>query len=613
MFVIEEELKKLPGKPGVYIMHDSHDAIIYVGKAKVLKNRVRQYFQDPERLMPKIRKMVPQIAWFEYIVVDSEMEALVLECNLIKEHRPKYNTMLKDDKMYPYIKITQGEDFPRVFVTRRFAKDKARYFGPYTNAKACHDTMDMIRKLFLVRSCTHKLSAKETDRIRPCLYRHIGQCTAPCGGFITKEEYAAKIDEVIKFLSGGSTELVAGLTKEMMTASEALDFEKAAAIRDKINAINALAQDQKAADTRAGERDIIACYIENEKAVVQIFFMREGKLLGREHYLFNNLEDSRPEHVLSVFMKQYYSGAAKVPGELLLECEPDEKELLEEWLSDIRGMKVHILTPKRGTKERMVELAHENARIVFRTDMDKLVREKNRTELAVSQLCDLLGLDVLERMESYDISNISGYLNVGSMVVCENGRMKPNDYRRFRIKSVSGPDDYACMKEVLGRRFTHTLKEEEETGLSRFGRLPDLLLMDGGRGQVNVAIEVLDELGLEIPVCGMVKDDHHRTRGLYFNNVELPIDTHDECFKLLTRIQDETHRFAITYHRSLRGKEQVHSVLDDIKGVGPARRKLLMKYYAGLEEIKAASIEELAAIEGIPEEVAENIYKHFHE
>ena len=619
MFIIEDELKKLPARPGVYIMHDAHDAIIYVGKAKILKNRVRQYFQDPARLTPKIQKMVPQIKWFEYIVVDSEMEALVLECNLIKEHRPKYNAMLKDDKMYPYIKVCVDEDYPRVFITRKMMRDKAKYFGPYTNAAACKETMELLRKLYKIRNCSRQIT-EGGEKTRPCLYKHIGQCDAPCEGGVSKEAYKNMISEVMRFLDGDTDGIVKDLKAKMLAASEEMDFENAAVYRDRINAINAMKQDQKATDFKTEERDIIAFYAEDDRAVVQVFFMRGGRMLGREHFFFRGLEDTAASYVLSDFIKQYYSGTPYIPSEILTEAEIDDGELIEKWLSEKKGRRVHLITPKKGTKERMIELARENAKIVFKQDMDKLTREANRTVRAQAELAELIGLDDVVRMESYDISNISGFLNVGSMVVCENGRMKKNDYRKFRIKTVSGPDDYACMKEVLTRRFMRGIEEQKgnrnETDdaheLSSFGRLPDLLLMDGGKGQVNIAKEVLDELGLNIPVCGMVKDDRHRTRGLYFNNTEIPIDIHGEGFKLLTRIQDETHRFAIEYHKSLRSGAQIHSVLDDIKGVGPARRKALMKAYKSIEEIKNASVSELAGIDGITKAAAEEIYSFFH-
>ena len=610
MFVIEDELKKLPNQPGVYLMHDSHDTVIYVGKAKILKNRVRQYFQDPARLSPKIRKMVSKIAYFEYIVVDSEMEALVLECNLIKNHRPKYNTMLKDDKTYPYIKVTVEEDFPRVFLTRKMLRDKAKYFGPYTNVTAAKETMDVIRKLYKVRNCSEKLTEGDHS-IRPCLYHHIGQCDAPCQGLVSKEDYNAMIRDVMRFLNGDTDSIIKELEAEMKAFAAEMNFEAAAACRDKINAIRAVTEDQKATDLSADERDVIACAVADNRAVVQVFFMRGGRMIGREHYFLKEPEKTDRAYILGNFIKQFYSGTAYTPGEILCEAEPEEAELIREWLTHKSGRKVDLRIPKKGLKEKMVELARENAEIVLKNDIDKLTREAGKTVMAAREISDWLGLEDVVRMESYDISNISGFLNVGSMVVCENGHMKKNDYRKFRIKSVKGPDDYASMREMLSRRFTHTLDEMEEKDKSDFGRLPDLILMDGGRGQVNVAAEVLKELSLDIPVCGMVKDDKHRTRGLYYNNKEIPIDVHSEGFKLLTRIQDEVHRFAITYHRSLRGKEQVHSVLDDIKGVGPARRKMLMSRFKSIDEIRELSAEELAELPGMNMKVAESIYNYF--
>ncbi len=612
MFVIEDELKKLPANPGVYIMHDKSDAIIYVGKAKVLKNRVRQYFQDPERLTPKIRKMVPNIAWFEYIVVDTETEALVLECNLIKEHRPKYNAMLKDDKMYPYIKVTVSEAFPRVYITRKMSRDREKYFGPYTNAGACRETMELLRHLYKIRNCRRNIPAEGGKYNRPCLYNHIGQCDAPCCGGISREEYGRIIDEVISFLNGDSSGVIRQLTAKMLEASERMEFEEAASYRDKINAVNALKQEQKATDFKTEERDIIAYYAEGDSAVVQIFFMRNSRMIGREHYYLTGIEDDTPGEILSGFIKQYYSGTPYIPSEILVETVPFESELIESWLSEIKGQKVHMVVPKIGNKEKMIALARENARMVLKKDSEKLEREERRTVQAAAELCGLIGLENVSRMESYDISNISGYLNVGSMVVCENGRMKKGDYRKFRITSVDGPDDYACMKEVLTRRFEHGLREADLEEKTSFGKFPDLILMDGGKGQVNVAAEVLKEMNISIPVCGMVKDDNHRTRGLYFDNTEIPIDTHGEAFKLLTRIQDETHRFAIEYHKSLRNKNQVHSVLDDIAGIGPARRKALMKNYRSLEEIKNADVSELAGIDGMNTPAAEAVYNYFH-
>lgn len=609
MFVIEDELKKLPDKPGVYLMHNSDDTIIYVGKAKVLKNRVRQYFRDPARLTPKIRIMVSQIAWFEYIVVDSEKEALVLECNLIKEHMPKYNAMLKDDKTYPYIKVTVSEEFPRVYTTRKLLRDKERYFGPYTNVTACNQTMELLRKLYKIRYCSRRI--KEGDKLRPCLYNHIGQCAAPCDGGISKEEYGIMITEIIRFLSGDSAAVIKSLTAEMLKASEEMRFEDAAQARDKINAVNAVLSEQKATDFRTSERDIIAFYAEGDEAVVQLFFMRGGKLIGREHFFMTNLMSTLGKDVLSEFIKQYYSGTPYIPAEILCETEPEDIEVIREYLSEIKGQKVHLIVPKKGQKEHMTEMARENARMVFKKDKEKLVKEQDRTDRAVKELLEYLPVESIKRIESYDISNISGFLNVGSMVVWENGKLKKNDYRKFRIKSVEGADDYSSMKELLTRRFTHGIKDGLEGIDSGFRAMPDIIFMDGGKGQVNVAKEVLSELKLNIPVCGMVKDDRHRTRGLFFENVEIPVDIHGEAFKLITRIQDETHRFAITYHKSLRSTGQLHSILDDIPGIGPVRRKALMRGFDSIEAIKNATEEELLSVEGMDKKSASAVYDFF--
>lgn len=618
MFDIEEELKKLPAKPGVYIMHDRHDAIIYVGKAISLKNRVRQYFQSSRNLTSKIQQMVAHIDHFEYIVVDSEMEALVLECNLIKEHRPKYNTMLKDDKSYPYIKVTVNETFPRVLFARRQMKDKAKYFGPYTSAGAVKDILELLRKLYCIRTCSRVLP-RDIGLERPCLYYHIKQCKAPCQGYIDAAEYQKSIEEVIQFLNGNYAIVTKELEKKMQKASENLAFEEAAGCRDLLQAVEKLAQKQKASDTDAVDRDIIAFATAGEEAVVQVFFIREGKMLGREHFYLTGVENEERSAIITNFIKQFYAGTPYIPRELLLSEEPQEKELLEEWLSTKRGFKVYLRIPKKGEKERLVELAEKNASMVLQQDSEKIKREEAKTIGAMRELSQWLGLHELKRIEAYDISNISGFESVGSMVVYENGKAKKADYRKFRIKWVKGPDDYASMYEVLTRRFEHAKREEEELAKKKidadfgsFTRYPDLILMDGGRGQVNVALQVLAELGFRIPVCGMVKDENHRTRGLYFNNTEIPIDTHSEGFRLITRIQDETHRFAIEYHRSLRSKTQVKSILDDIEGIGPTRRRALMKHFQSLDAVREAEVEELAQLPEMNQSAAEAVYRFFH-
>ena len=611
-FDLQEELKKLPGRPGVYIMHDEKDNIIYVGKAISLKNRVRQYFQSSRNKGVKIEQMVTHIRRFEYIVTDSELEALVLECNLIKEHRPKYNTMLMDDKTYPFIKVTTNEPFPRVILSRKMLKDKAKYFGPYTSAQAVRDTIDLIHKLYHVRSCNRNLP-RDTGKERPCLNYHIKQCDAPCQGYISQEEYGKSINEVIRFLNGHYDSILSELEKKMNEASEALEFERAIEYRELLNSVKKVAQKQKITDSSGEDRDVLAVASGEEDAVVQVFFIRGGRLIGRDHFYLRISKGESKGSILDSFIKQYYAGTPYIPGELMLQEDVEERELLETWLTAKRGQKVTLRIPKKGTKEKLVELAAENARLVLTKDKERLKREEGRTIGAVKEIASLLGLDEITRMEAYDISNTNGFESVGSMVVYERGRPKRNDYRKFKIKGIKGADDYGSMREVLTRRFTHGLKERRENKeLGKFTVFPDLILMDGGKGQVNVALQVLDELHLNIPVCGMVKDDYHRTRGLYYHNEEIPIDKSSEAFRLITRIQDEAHRFAIEYHRQLRSKGQVHSILDDIDGIGPARRKALMRSYSSLDAIREASVEELAKIPSMNEKAAESVYNFFH-
>ena len=617
MFCFEEELKKLPAKPGVYLMHDAQDAIIYVGKAVSLRNRVRSYFRESTVKSPKIQKMVSLIARFEYIVTDSELEALVLENNLIKEHNPKYNTMLKDDKTYPYIKVTVGETFPRVLFSRVMKKDKSRYFGPFTSAAAVKDTIELLNRLFKLRTCNRNLP-RDCGLDRPCLNYHIGQCAAPCQGKISREEYRKSVDRALEFLNGNYGMILDELQAKMEAAAEALEFEEAARIRDLYNSVKQVAQKQKITDSDGEDKDVIALDRDGAEAVVQVFFVRAGKLIGREHFYMTRVEDSDKSQIRLDFVKQFYAGTPFVPRELILQREIDEIPVLEEWLSARRGGRVSIRVPKKGQKEKLVELAAKNARMVLDKDRERIRREEARTVGAVREIADLLRIPVLNRMEAFDISNISGFENVGSMVVYEKGKPRKSDYRKFKIRTVAGPDDYACMKEVLTRRFLHGLeeaKELEEKQLSgeygSFTKFPDLLLMDGGRGQVNVAQQVLGELGLAIPVCGMVKDDNHRTRGLYYHNVEIPIDRNSEGFKLITRIQDEAHRFAIEYHRSLRSKDQVKSVLDGIPGVGPARRKALMRCFSSIDEIRGATVQELCGRAQLPLPVGQEIHDFF--
>ncbi len=619
MFNIEEELKKLPAKPGVYIMRDKHDTIIYVGKAISLKNRVRQYFQSSRNLMPKIVKMVSKIDHFEYIITDSEVEALVLESNLIKEHMPRYNTMLKDDKNYPYIKVTVQEAYPRVMMARQVKKDKAKYFGPYTSVLAVKDTLDLLRKIYQIRTCNRNLP-RDIGKERACLYYHIKQCSGPCQGYISEEEYRESIDQIIDFLNGNFNEVLSMLEKKMMNASENMEFEEAAGYRDLMNSVRQMAQKQKITNmSNQEDKDIIAFARAGDEAVVQVFFIRNGKLIGREHYHLTGVENDTREGVMTSFVKQFYAGTPFIPRELLLQEDLEEPELITEWLSAKRGQKVYIHVPKKGEKEKLVELAEKNASLVLQQDSEKIKKEEQRTKGAMKEIENLLGLDSIKRIESFDISNINGFESVGSMVVYENGKPKRNDYRKFKIKWVTGSDDYASMNEVLTRRFIHGKREKAELleknmdlEHGSFTRFPDLIMMDGGRGQVNIALKVMEELHLTIPVCGMVKDDNHRTRGLYFNNIEIPIDRSSEGFKLITRIQDETHRFAIEYHRSLRSKGQVHSILDDIPGIGPKRRKELMKNFLSLDAIKEATIEQLSIVPTMNEMAAKQVYDFFH-
>lgn len=617
-FDIQEELKKLPAKPGVYIMHDERDHIIYVGKAISLKNRVRQYFQTSRNKGVKIEQMVTHIRRFEYIVTDSELEALVLECNLIKEHHPKYNTMLMDDKTYPFIKVTVNEDFPRVMLARKMLKDKAKYFGPYTSGQAVRDTIDLLHKLYHVRSCNRNLP-KDIGKDRPCLNYHIHQCNAPCQGYISKEEYRQRVDAAVEFLNGNYAPILKSLQEKMMAASEEMQFEKAIEYRDLLNSVKQIAQKQKITHNDGEDKDIIALAADDRDAVVQVFFIRDGKLIGRDHFYVKIGNEDTKEQILTTFVKQFYSGTPFIPREIMLPEEIDDHEVLAEWLGEKRGGKVYIRIPQKGMKEKLVELAQKNAELVLSQDKEKIKREEGRTIGAMKEIAGWLDLPGLQRVEAFDISNINGFETVGSMVVYEKGKPKRSDYRKFKLRTVTGPDDYASMHEVLTRRFTHGMREQEEMQEKELGaeygsftRFPDLIMMDGGRGQVNICLKVLDELHLNIPVCGMVKDDNHRTRGLYYNNIEIPIDRGSEGFKLITRIQDEAHRFAIEYHRSLRSKEQVHSILDDIPGIGPSRRKALMKKYQSLEAIREASAEDLADTESMNEKAAQAVYEFLH-
>ncbi|MBR2696299.1 MAG: excinuclease ABC subunit UvrC [Parasporobacterium sp.] len=595
MFDIQEELKKLPRSPGVYIHHDSRDEIIYIGKAKNLKNRVSQYFQGSRSRSPKIEKMVSQIAYFEYIVTDSEVEALILENNLIKENRPRYNTMLKDDKTYPYIKLTISEDFPRLILTRKVKKDKEKYYGPYPSAFAVRDSINLLNNVYRLRDCSRNLP-RDIGKERPCLNYHIGKCCAPCTGEVSKEDYAEKIAKTRRFLEGNSKELLNYIKAEMKKASDAMEYEEAGKWKELLASALTVSSNQKVEYAPGEERDVLGLAVEGFDAIMQVFFIRGGKLLDREHFYLTPAPGDTPKDIVNSFIKQYYSGTPFLPGEILLPTDVEEKDEIEEWLKQKAGHKVSLLTPQKGKKEKMVELAEKNAKLVLEQDREKVKREEMRTKGAVTEISKMLGINYAKRIESYDISNISGYLSVGSMVVFEDGKAKKNDYRKFRIKTVIGPDDYSSMAEVLARRFEH----EEWTR-------PDMLLIDGGKGQVNAVLEALGEKLGEIPVCGMVKDDHHRTRGLFYRNQEYEMDRSKEPFKLITRIQDETHRFAIEYHRQLRSKGQVKSVLDEIPGIGPKRRLALIRHFKSIEAIKEATAEQIAEVPGMNMKAAEAV------
>ncbi len=605
--------------PGVYLMHDKDDVIIYVGKAVKLRNRVRSYFRESTKKTAKIEQMVKHIAWFEYVVTDSELEALVLENNLIKENQPKYNTMLKDDKTYPYIKVTLAENYPRIVTCRKVIKDNARYFGPFTSGEAVRETTDLLRKAYKIRNCRHTIEddadKKSADgkAERKCLYYHMGQCDAPCDGLADKAEYDANVSKVIDFLLGDHKQIISDLTAKMQAASDELQYEKAMEYRDLITNVRKVSEKQKITDTGGENRDVIALVKNEGSVIVQMFFIRDGKIVGREHYYMKHAEEEESEDILAAFLMQFYSGASFIPKEILLPFMPAQPELITEVLTSLKGSGAELIVPQKGMKDKLVKMALENAQIKLDRDIEKLERKRERTVGALEEIEKILGLKDLHRMEAYDISNISGFESVGSMVVYEDGKPKPNEYRKFRIRSVEGPNDYASMEEVLTRRFEHGLSEIDNDDVAgKFSKFPDLILMDGGRGQVNICEDVLSKLGLSIPVCGMVKDDNHRTRGLYFNNKELKISRSSEGFHLITRIQDEAHRFAITFHRKLRGKEQVHSVLDDIPGIGPKRRRALMKNFESLDDIKNATLEQLGEVEGFNAAAAQSVYEWFH-
>ena len=618
MFDFEYHLKNLPSKPGVYLMKNSLGEVIYVGKAKILKNRVKSYFQNSKNHSEKVRVMVKHIAEFEYIVTDSEMEALILECNLIKKYSPRYNILLKDDKFYPFIKITVNDDFPRVFVTRNYSKDGSKYFGPYTNGTAVYETINLINKIFPLRTC--KLLIKEGgETVRPCLNYHIKKCFGPCGGYISKEEYGKMINDVIDILSGKDTTVLKVLQSEMEEASMNLEFEKAADLRDKILAIKAIVEKQKIFKTMEGDEDFINIYKDEKDSCVQVFFSREGKILGREHFIFENTAEDSIEEILEEFITSFYGGTAKVPRTIYVPA-ISNVELVEEYLTIKRGAKVWIKVPQKGQKREMLEMVKNNAQITLEKFKDKYLIDKEINKIALEELQELLDLEIWpSRIEAYDISNIQGVDSVGSMIVFEEGRSKNSDYRRFRIKTVKGANDYDSMREILTRRFSHGLEEVKaiqesklQFSAGKFSNFPDLIMMDGGKGQINIALEVLRDLNINIPVCGLVKDDKHATRGIIYNNEELIINRSSNLMQLIRRIQDEVHRFAITYHRSLRDKRTLHSILDDIPNVGEKRRRALLMKFGSVDNIKSATLDQLLETPSINNKAAESIYKYFN-
>lgn len=618
MFDFQHQLKILPDKPGVYIMKNSLGEVIYVGKAKILKNRVRQYFQNSKNHSEKVRAMVKNIAEFEYIVTDSEMEALILECNLIKKYSPRYNIALKDDKFYPFIKITTNEDFPRVYVTRNFAKDGNRYFGPYTNGTAVYEVMGLIKKLFPLRTCK-KAIVEGGEPTRACLNYHINLCKAPCAGYISKAEYWEMIDEIINILNGTDTSIIKNLKLEMEKAAEELEFEKAAKFRDRILAIELISEKQKMFTVKEGDEDFIDLYTDEKDGCAQVFFVREGKVTGREHFMIENISDDPVKEVISSFIASFYGGTAQIPKTIYVPEEIEDQELIEKFLTEKRGSKIWIKVPKKGDKKNLLDMVRNNAKIMLDQFKEKMVEEKELNKSALTELADVLGLDSLPaRIEAYDISNIQGVDSVGTMVVFENGKAKNSDYRRFKIKSVKGPNDYESMREILSRRFAHGLEEVNkikernlEYSKGKFCIFPDLIMMDGGKGQVNIALEVLKDFGIEIPVCGLVKDDKHRTRGIIFNNEEILIRRGSGLMNLITRVQDEVHRYAITYHRSLRDKRTLHSILEDIPRIGEKRRRNLLMKFGSIDNIKKASMEELLDTPGIDRKAAESIKQYF--
>lgn len=610
---LREKLTQLPDKPGVYLMKDDTDGVIYVGKAKSLRKRVRQYFGSYGKSSKKVNSMVKHIADFEYIIVENEVESLLLEQNLIKEKRPKYNILLRDDKQYPYIKVTVQERYPRVMKTRRILKDGAKYFGPYPNATAVNDAIDVFHTLYPIRNCKLNLE-KNMGKVRPCLNYFIHRCVGPCTGKVKEEDYRPMIDEILDFLEGRDEIFLKELRKKMVQASEKLNFERAADYRDALQALELL--NEKQIMSHAGkdlERDVIGIARGLNEICVQIFFIRGGNIIGREHFFLDDFYSESTEEIISSFIKQFYRGAAKIPREIITEEAPSDKDVIETWLTSLRGGKVEIIIPQRGEKRELLRMVKKNALDMTTKYSNQYMRKQKNALVALEELRDYLHLrDTPTRLEAYDISNISGVESVGSMVVFEKGLPKKSDYRKFRIKSVIGPDDYASMREVLRRRFMRGLKEREEEEMTSFSLFPDLLFIDGGKGQVNTVCQVLEELGVNIPVAGLVKDDFHETRGIIYKNREYPLDPDSRIYKLVYQVQEEAHRFAVNYHRSLHKKSAFRSELDNIQGIGPKRKQNLMRHFKSLDKIKTASVEELAEVKGMNRKAADNLYNHFH-
>lgn len=613
MLDLRERLDQLPDKPGVYIMKNELDEIIYVGKAKSLRKRVRQYFGSYGKSSKKVASMVSKIHDFEYIIVENEVESLVLESNLIKDNLPKYNILLRDDKQYPYIKVKINERFPRVMKTRRILKDGAKYFGPYPDVFAVNESIESFERLYPLRTCNLNLENVEEKNYRPCLNYYIGKCLGPCIGNVKDQDYNVMVDEVLSFLSSSDNKLIDKLHEKMMDYSRNLDYENAADIRDRIKNLEYLKERQLISDPEArDDKDIIALAKGIDEVLIQIFFFRNGKIIGREHYMIRDYYNESHEEIFSSFLKQFYIGASYIPKEIIIEEKPMDIKVLEDWLSEKRGNKVTISVPVKGDKKELVRMVKRNALDMIEKYGDKYKKRAESNRLALEEIKDLIGLSRRpRRIEAYDISNISGVESVGSMVVFEDGDAKKSDYRKFRIKSVIGPDDYSSLKEVIERRFRRGVEEKKEDKNSSFSNFPDLIMMDGGKGQVNAAKEILDKLKLNIEICGLVKDDFHRTRGIIYKNEEFNVDLNSRAYKMIYKIQEEAHRFAINYHRNLRSKTMFKSELDDIKLIGPKRKENLLKHFKSIDKIKKASIQELMEVESMNEKSAESLYEHF--